>query len=67
MRTFDTRSFDLAEHFLADYADRMDSAKHTVLTTKLAAHIQEAVEEWLCDLDQSLALIEPKFPSQYSV
>ena len=41
-RLFDPACFDLAEHFLSDY-----KAVKAEDTDKLAATIQEAIEDWL--------------------
>jgi hypothetical protein len=41
--SFDPKSYELAEYFLADNLHRFSKAK----VDALAQHIQEAVEDWL--------------------
>lgn len=40
-RTYDSRCYDLAEHFLSDEPNASEEERE-----KLAAHIQQAVEGW---------------------
>lgn len=46
-KTYDQKCFDLAENFLADEAKR-DSGD----TERLATTIQEAIEDWLTELNE---------------
>lgn len=48
-RTYDRKSYKLAEHFLQDHPDLNNQAK----THYLAVAIQTAVEEWI-DFEESL-------------
>jgi hypothetical protein len=45
-KTYDTKSFELAEHFLSDDPSIKDPELHKMLCHKLAIEIQEAVEDW---------------------
>ena len=44
--TYDEKCFELAEHFLQD-EPITDAATRADLTKRLAAHIQQSVEDWL--------------------
>jgi hypothetical protein len=53
-KTYDAKSYELAEHFLRDHPSwRGDLTKHTRLVHKLAITIQEAVEDFLWHEEQS--------------
>jgi hypothetical protein len=45
LKTFDSKCFDLAEHFLED--EPAEFHLDPQVTVRLAAHIQLAIEEWL--------------------
>ena len=52
--TYDSKSYELAEHFLADDpVARTDQTKHVRLVHELAIEIQTAVEDWLWHKEQS--------------
>lgn len=46
VKTYDVRSYELAEHFLQDEPCRKDPALYKAHCDSLAKTIQQAVEDW---------------------
>lgn len=58
MRTFDTKCFDLAGHFLEDCKDLILPERHAA-QIELARKIQDTVEDYIADIN-SFATAERK-------